>query len=795
MKGDFSRIRFNRRKNYTAVLEQQGRVALDADANEQSFIDEDLRRSETVDVVGEYGGPAGDAGFTITVADGDILIGAGRYYVAGLVCDNPASLCYDRQPFLIGPAPSGATLLTELANANGADVLQVFLEVWQRFVTGLDDPCLREPALGQADTTARLQTVWRVVAELVTTDTPSQPTPGPAETSQPTPGPGERSRPTPGPAGMTPCCQQMYATAPQHSTGTMSAGTSGPSADCGCEPIAAAGYQGIENQLYRVEIHQPGDETMATFKWSRENASVVSAVTSVSGSTVWLDSLGPDANLGFQAQQWVELIDDTYLFGEEPNQPGTLYQIQSVQPADCSLTLTGPAIAVDPGRNARLRRWDQAAPSAVSGGLPLSAGTWLQLENGIQVSFTKGSYHSGDYWTIPARTASGQIDWPPCGGDGNAYQPSQSVRVYRAPLACLHSTTIEEIFGGKVTKLVHTTVDDCRQLFSPLTDLIPTADRQAIHVESINWANDDIMTLDHLVANGLVVTLDQAPSSPITAATFVVTVEPVTTPAKDIELEALPSTVLRGVTVVDSEITVTAQTLSWLLPFAETSLAQRLTVEFLDQMLRIGAPVKLFARARVRLLGEMIFANAPSGPIYLDGRAFGQAALRHDGITPRVDLRLPSGDQSAASDLEAWFYLAPVLRITSLTIAYPALTVVLDANGNVTGVQATVSGKTELVNPTATVTVSYPAVTGTVIALTLLGDQGTGSVASIPATAPIAAGHTSSSFPLTILANPGFGDPPPTLTFEITASLNNAAGLASAQSATFTVTGVLQLPQ
>ena len=46
-------------------------------------------------------------------------------------------------------------------------MLQVYLEVWQRLVTALDDPCLREPALGQADTTARLQTVWRVVAGLV----------------------------------------------------------------------------------------------------------------------------------------------------------------------------------------------------------------------------------------------------------------------------------------------------------------------------------------------------------------------------------------------------------------------------------------------------------------------------------------------------------------------------------------------------------------------------------------------------------------------------------------------------
>ena len=41
----------------------------------------------------------------------------------------------------------------------------------------------------------------------------------------------------------------------------MSASTSGPSADCGCEPVPAAGYQGVENQLYRVEIHQGGDES------------------------------------------------------------------------------------------------------------------------------------------------------------------------------------------------------------------------------------------------------------------------------------------------------------------------------------------------------------------------------------------------------------------------------------------------------------------------------------------------------------------------------------------------------
>src|SRR6476620_1236952 len=210
MKGDFSRIRFNRQKNYTAVLDQQGRVALDADANEQCFIDDYLRTTEIIDVVGEFGGPVNDAGFEITVVDNEILIGPGRYYVAGLLCENPATLSYDRQPFLIEPAHSGAELLTELANAQGVGVLQLYLEVWQRLVTDLDDPCLRAPALGRADTTARLQTVWRVVADLAKAPQPQDPTQSriPATAS---------------------CCQEMYSAATQSSTGTMNATTEGPS--------------------------------------------------------------------------------------------------------------------------------------------------------------------------------------------------------------------------------------------------------------------------------------------------------------------------------------------------------------------------------------------------------------------------------------------------------------------------------------------------------------------------------------------------------------------------------------
>lgn len=565
MRGDFSRIRFNPSKQYTAVLEQQGRVSLDADANEQCAIDGYLQQAETVDVIGEYGGPVDDLGFTISVSGNQILISAGRYYVQGLMCENTQNnLAYTDQTYLIiGSSPTDSALLSQLQQKGGA--IEVFLQVWQRLVTALDDPCLREPALGQADTTARLQTVWRVVANLVDSATRTVVTG--TSTSASTVAVANRALETNVNLGATPvtarvsataaranlvaaevrpsaatlaatasaatrapstggtaialgpatvdCCTQMYNQFAILSTGTMAAMTSPGGTDCSCQPVPAAGYQGLENQLYRVEIHQGGPATEATFKWSRENGSVVAAVLSISGPTVWVNSLGPDANLGFQPNDWIEISDDTYLFGQTPNQPGTLYQILSVDPTGPSITLTTPASSVDPTRHARVRRWDQFGSSASSNGVPLAENAWQTLENGIQINFSAGSYQSGDYWTIPARAASGQIDWPPCGGNGNLFQSPTSIKVFNAPLACIHWDTTQK----------QTVIEPCQRIFSPLTDLAPQVAATALHVTNYSWANDDVTTFDALLSNGLTVTLDTAPTGPISGANFIVTVE------------------------------------------------------------------------------------------------------------------------------------------------------------------------------------------------------------------------------------------------------------------------------
>ncbi len=763
MRGDFSRIRRSQGTGYTAVLEQQGRVALDADANEQRFIDARLRRTETIDVIGEFGGPVGDEGFAITTSGNQILIGPGRYYVDGLLAENAAQVSYDSQLVPVPSSdPSAAALLAMLPGRQ--TLLAVYLQVWPRLVTALDDPCLREPALGQADTTVREQMVWRVVARPVTVDLGSQP---------------------------GPFCPARYENQPAASTGTLTVTTSDAAGDCGCGPVAAAGYQGVENQLYRVEIHTGSDPGPATFTWSRENGSVASAVTGISaaaggsGSVIGVPSLGPDANLGFGVGQWVELTDDTYLYADPPNAPGTLYQVTAIDKDALTLTVSATVSGIDPGRNARVRRWDQSGPLASATGVPVSPGTAIELENGISVTFGSGTYQAGDYWTFPARTATGTVEWPPCGSEGGAAQPPTSLVVHEAPLACLYwversalireparsapepapepeAVTAQEGHAAVTLPLPilrqpvpagTVAVEDCRRPFRPLTAA------PAIHVRSINWANDDIIPIDLLAANGLVVTLDQTITGPVDGGRFIVTLESV----PEQYLKEPSGAALRASYIVDSTIGVAGQQLTWKLPPAPA-------IGYIEQLLAPGTEIGRFTRARVRLLGQAFSTAGASGPIYLDGRAFGQPGTRSDGTTPRIDLRFPSGDGSLASDLESWFYLAPPLGIRSLTLpSGAAFTAVVGANRTFAGVVPTGStGVTPVTEVDATATFNYPAAATTQLSVSVAGPSSGAQYVTAPATVTIMPGESSVAIPLTFSGGPPARSQPVTFNIEAT---------------------------
>ena len=900
MRGDFTRIRFAPAKHYTSVLQQQGRVALDADANEQAAIYAYIRDAETGDIIGPYGGPFGDEGFAISVSGNAIMIGPGRYYVQGILCENEQSLPYSDQAYLVNPNPTDAALLAELSSGT-ARAIRVWLEVWQRLVTALDDGCLRDPALGQADTTTRVQTIWRVVAEAVPASTsgshaaaaalasPGAPIGGadPMVTRTAMSGAVERAigripipvpfRPPFGPAFGPPfprppfprpvpfldCCKQMYEQATVREVGgALSAQTGNGSDECSCQPTPSAGYRGLENQLYRVEIHEGGDETTARFKWSRENGSIVAAVTSISGANVQVDSLGPDANLGFQAGQWVELIDDSYLFGQSPQpgrlpyQPGKLYQIQGITPETLTITMSQPVSLVDTTRNPRLRRWDQFGPSVGSSGVSLSAESWLDLENGIQIQFTKGSYATGDHWLIPARTATGQIEWPPCESDGATFQPAYRAAFYRAPLACLH-------WDSKAEQVVP---EDCRRVFSPLTALTPSTPPQALHVTAISWTNDDVMTFDQLLATRLTLQLDQAPTGNMDGSNFVVSLElavptekqyrgatEFTGPAAVFTMPAARAaapvvgafippvqftpTIVRQEWTVDGQITVQGQTITWQIPYQNVPPSQLLIIQGINSVLLQAAPFSEFARVRIRLVGRAIFLGSAPTQAFLDGQSFGTPGVRADGVTPRIDLQVPSGNLEKASDFESWFYLAPIPALTKLAVQPPAVNVlssgtvitavpfwqpntayavgsqVLAPISNLqTAVVAGTSGQTTPgwkgtvgqvtadntvtwqctaptpVSPLGTVTLNYPAVANTVVNLSVQGPAGGGTASiSVQASVTVVAGRQTATFPIAVQGNPGSAGE--TFTIQATLTLTSTIGHTFTQTATFSVTG------
>ncbi len=93
MPGDFSRRTFDRKKHYSGVLIQQGRVQVDADPNEQLEIQDHRTETETIDVIGPCGVSLPNDGFKIDKLKNekgpvrDLSIAPGRIYVDGILCE------------------------------------------------------------------------------------------------------------------------------------------------------------------------------------------------------------------------------------------------------------------------------------------------------------------------------------------------------------------------------------------------------------------------------------------------------------------------------------------------------------------------------------------------------------------------------------------------------------------------------------------------------------------------------------------------------------------------------------
>lgn len=407
MKGDFSNATFDPTKHYSSVRMQQGRVQLDSDWNQQMDIFAHRIQTETNDFIGGPGAPTGNPGYGITILNNAIKISQGRYYVNGLLCENETvNLDFLQQPDY--PVVSFAD-----AGVTHDGTYLAYLDAWQRGIMAVDDPSLLEPALSGVDTTTRVQNIAQV--KLLYNPNNLQP-------------------------------QALLNTLTPISTGTLT-------------PAVTTGAT-LQNQLYRVEVHQGGVDGSATFKWSRDNGAVAARIQAVDPNSNTITLYGTTFNQQqnpFAVGQWVEISDKQL---DLRAQPGTLAQITAVNQNQVVVSVSGSSNLSSFGDGSTLRLWDISDNT----GIPIIANTPISLENGLSIEFTSGQFNTGDYWLIPSRAANNTIEWPQNSGSFSALAPKGIYHSY-APLATLTATntSTNPVWGS--------TIGGNRTFFDPLATI------------------------------------------------------------------------------------------------------------------------------------------------------------------------------------------------------------------------------------------------------------------------------------------------------------------------------------
>jgi hypothetical protein len=459
---DIPRSAYDRKKRYDALGMQQGRVPLADDFNEAEEIASEDERLTRVDVIGPVGSP--DEGFRITNArtnthgELELDIRPGTLYVGGLRVENLTEQRYTQQlDWLQQPANARVT-----PQSNRTDL--AWIAVWQQPVCAVEDGELLEAALGGADTSTRLRTMWRVFL-------------------------------SPGVSGDD--CAEAWQTLVSGWKGAGGPGTLGagnllvPDATLGvtfdpggdsedlCSPQVAGGYLGAENQAIRVQVVDGSH-----FTWGFDNASATYRVrigedrTTVNFDTEPKDQAHwPRGNQVVEVLSWSAVLSNGEKLAE---QVGHLSLVAAAYDPDTrQLELATPLPMMPSPLSGEawksrddaaslgepyyfLRVWDRGDDLTSPPALPFTPGTPADLgHTGLNVTFKGSQFVAGDHWIIAARpeTPNRVVPW-----ELEAQRGPHGVRRFVAPLALVRWT----VSGGKVTGQV---LDDCRPHFEPLTRL------------------------------------------------------------------------------------------------------------------------------------------------------------------------------------------------------------------------------------------------------------------------------------------------------------------------------------
>ncbi len=273
---------------------------------------------------------------------------AGRLYVAGLPCVQVKDVLYSDQA-----DPNDPPLTPPAAGTTRRDA--VYLDVWTEPVTYVEDPEIREVALGGPDTTTRTRVRHRVrVAQ----------------------------------------------------GGTVPTGNG-----IGDGTLATEGsYTAQANRLYLVEIDKPGGIGTATFRWSEDNASTIQRV---------IEPIPPGATRvaveDASAFHPGELVLIRKEFGVEEHRVASVFgNVITLQNATGTQLAALPAAARVPNFTTfaladrpRIERWNAFRVPIPPDPADATSSTSILLNDGVRVRFGGRDMHAGDFWNFRTRFLAG----------------------------------------------------------------------------------------------------------------------------------------------------------------------------------------------------------------------------------------------------------------------------------------------------------------------------------------------------------------------------------------------------
>ena len=509
MSGDYSKNSHNTSKSFSLVRMQQGRLFNDADFNELGDILRIEHREAVASTIGRAGFPESEAGFKLEFSNslGGFTVGAGVAYVDGRRLVNSGSdvLAIKRKQGVgintlwrieAGPALELGDVLSPSADALGTthivselsldldgtqlvkitpalspntrteahrlvtagpdpDILPTvagrylaYLDTWEHLVTAVDDLDLLEIAFDGPDTATRDKTMWQVrfISEddLLARGIASAPM---------------TCSDFHGGLDLGDINQPNLRLAARASVSNIDQGP--------CTLPPSSGYRSLESHLYRVEIHGKNNLGTVHYKWSNDNGIHRTYYREIDNGALIADSIGRDDITSLKTGDWVEIRDEAMILHQKAgffarisavnDQRVNLGEIRSPETL-APITVNGaPNLAALP-TNAEIRRWEGGLPKSLPGGVG-----WEELENGVEIRIEAGQALPGDYWTIPARSLSGDVVWPANEATGFPLSlPAEGISHAYAPLAVVTRA------GNGLWRVE----SDCREIFSPLSEQV-----------------------------------------------------------------------------------------------------------------------------------------------------------------------------------------------------------------------------------------------------------------------------------------------------------------------------------